>query len=328
MAAGFRIQAKAVLFTWNVTEPKSAQEALDELSTKIQWENVLHYTVCAEEGTHWHLHAYIEFKSRIDNLVNFWNLWGVTPHVSPNTTSGSGFSQAVRRGSFYVANEYKKTFRSHAMNFRPCEHYSVKTQWVIDQWSQEKLRDPIECAGRYNCLTQPFKTMVSLSQGSKTTLARREFYMYRELELAQRQKPFKEYPALDLFRGQFATVASRYNFMWIWGDSKLGKTELAKSLSVDFWHHRNSIDWQGYDPLVHRVIIFDDVAEPEQYIMHHKMLFQANCISTVNCSKTNCFALQIDTGEKMLVVCSNTAPYTDWVTQNAYVLHVTEPTWA
>lgn len=328
MSMGFRIHAKAVLFTWNLRDNKSAADALEALEVKSGWANVMHYTICAEQGTHWHIHAYVEFNKRIDNLVALWLLFGVTPNVQPNTTSGSGFNVAVRRGSFYVANEYKKGFQSHIMNFAPCMHYSVRTQWVIDQWSQEKLRDPVECAGRYNCLTQPFKSLVTMSQGAKTNLARREFMADRELALAQTQKPFKRFEMLDAFLAQFTTVQRRYQFMWIWGDSKLGKTELAKSLTVDNWHHRNSIDWQGYDPLIHKAVIFDDVAEPEQYIMHHKMLFQANVVSTVNCSKTNCFAVPIDTVEKMLIVCSNTAPYTDWVCQNSFVLHITEQTWA
>ena len=326
--AGFRLHCKAVLFTWNCKEPKSADDAYGELSTLPHWELVMWYTICAEEGSHWHIHAYVEFKKRVDHSADGWKLWGVAPDIRANTTSGSGFNQAVRRGSFYVANEYKKTFRSHLMNFVPGQHYSVKTQWVIDQWSQDKLRDPVECAGKYRCLTPPFKAMVSMSQGAISSLERREFISQRNLELAQQRKAFKVYEAVTLFTEQFKTTQARYNFLWIWGESKLGKTELAKSLAEHYWHHRNSINWAEYRADKHIAVIFDDCGEPEVYITNHKMLFQANEITTVNTSRTKCFALEVDCVQKMIIVCANHPPYTAWVLANCFVLHVTEPTWA
>lgn len=166
---GFRLNCHAALFTWNTPDETSAAEALELLKALPCWGLVDKYTICAEMESHWHIHAYLEFHKRIDHSSAGWKIREIAPNVQPNRTKGSGYSQAVRRGSFYVANEFKKSFRSHVMNFFPGgsddggASYSVKTQWVIDQWSQNKLRDPLECAGRYKCCTGPFEKLVQTS---------------------------------------------------------------------------------------------------------------------------------------------------------------------
>ena len=330
---GFHLRCSAVLLTWNVQGNPSATEALELLKETPHWELVKHYTICAEFESHWHIHAYLEFNKRVDHAATGWLLEGVAPNVQPNRTNGSGFSQAVKRGSFYVANEYKKSFRSNVMNFYPAGSdtggatYSVKTQWVIDQWSQGKLRDPVECAGRYRCLTPPFKAMVTMSQGQQTSLARQEFLKARRLRLAAMTKPFKSFPECETFAKQFQTDRFRYHFMWFWGNTQLGKTELAKSLDANFLHHKNSIDWMEWDAMKHSTVIFDDCGDIESYILHHKMLFQASDKTTVNTSRTNCHALEVDTTAKRIIVCANHPPLDGWIIDNCIELHITEPTW-
>ena len=169
--------------------------------------------------------------------------------------------------------------------------------------------------------------MVSMSQGGINTIERREFIKVRNLKLAQLRTPFKTYFEIDKFKAQFKNELPRYKFLWIWGETRLGKTELAKDINEAFYHHRNSIDWAEYRPNEHYAVIFDDCNEMENYITNHKMLFQANEITTVNTSKTNCFALTVDTVEKMLIICSNQPPCTTWVRENSFVLHITAPTW-
>ena len=324
---GYKLNCKAVLFTWNVHGKPSANDALGALEQTPHWDNVMRYTICAEEASHWHIHAYLEFKKRVDHSADGWKLWNVAPDIRPNTVSGTGFATAVRRGSFYVANEYKHSFRSHVMNFYPAADYSVKTQWLIDQWSQGKIRDAVQCAGKYRCLTQPFKQLVTMSQGQQTSLDRQEFITERRARLFAQARPFKRYPEVDAFMEQFKKDKFRYSFLWLWGVSKLGKTELAKSLEPQLWHHRNSINWADYNSSEHNSIIFDDCPEIETYITNHKMLFQASEVTTVNTSRTNCYALEVDTIAKRITVCANHPPFTTWVLANAHVLNITEETW-
>ena len=67
----------------------------------------------------------------------------------------------------------------------------------------------------------------------------------------------------------------------------------------------------------HTAIIFDDCAEPEVYITNHKMFFQASEVITVDTtSRTNCFALEVDTGKKMIIVCADHPPCTGWPIQS------------
>ena len=97
----FRLQCKAALFTWNCKKQISAEDAFAELSTLPHWNLVMRYTICAEEGSHWHIHAYLEFTKRVDHSADGWKMLDVGPNIRPNTTSGSAFNTAVRRGSFY-----------------------------------------------------------------------------------------------------------------------------------------------------------------------------------------------------------------------------------
>lgn len=329
---GFSLKCKAALFTWNVQGTPDAAAALAELLEKPQWGLVKHYTICAEEEGHWHIHAFLEFSRQVDHLSDVWILWGVLPNIQVNGTTGSGFNTAVRRGSFYVANEYKKSFRSNVMNFYPAgrgigESYAVKLQWIIDQWSQNKLRNPVECAGNYMCLTPSFKSMVSMTENQRVNMGRRAILQKRQEVLAVNRVAFKSYPIIDEFLKQFETEQFRYSFLWLSGESKLGKTELAKSLSEPYWHHRNSINWDGYDPSKHQSIIFDDCGDMESYILHHKMLFQASEVTTVNTSRTNCFALEVDTVGKKIIICSNGTFIDKWVEANCFLLQIREPTW-
>jgi len=337
----FRLQCTAVLLTWNIPEGAmseypgrpSAMEAYIMLLNSLHWPLVKHYTICAELEAHWHIHAYLVFHKKVDHSTAGWMLYGAMPNVSPNTTTGSGFSTAVNRGSFYVANEYKKSFQSHTMNYFPAgadgggATYSVKTQWVIDQWSQSKLRDAVECAGKYKCLTPPFKALVTMSQGQITSLDRRNFHAERAAVLQSDVCPFKTYPECDEFLKQFEKQQFRYKFLWISGETRLGKTQLAKSFDSNFYHHKNSINWADYNPSKHSTIIFDDCSAIDEYILHHKMLFQASEVTTVNTSRTNCFALEVDTVCKKIIVCSNTISMHEWIEANCIYLDIVEPTW-
>lgn len=325
--SGYRLQCKAALFTWNCQKQVSAQEALEAIKTLSHWQLVMWYTICAEEGSHWHIHAYFEFSKTVDHAADGWKLWDIAPNIQTNKTKSNGFSTAVRRGSFYVANEYKKSFRSHTMNFVPGENYSVKTQWIIDQWSQDKIRDPVECAGKYRCLTPSFKAMVTMSQGQISDIDRQEYHLQRGMALAAKRKTFKVFEEIVRFTDQFKEDEERYKFLWIWGESCLGKTTLAKNVSNKVWHHRNSIDWAEYKPTDSDAILFDDCPNIEEYIMNHKMLFMAGEITTVNTSRTNCYALRVDSVGKMIMVCANHPPCNPWTVHNSMVLHVTEQTW-
>jgi len=326
---GFRLRCKAALFTWNIPENWSAQQALECLQTLPNWKHVKHYTICAEMESHWHIHAYLEFQHKVDHSSWTWEICKTKPDARPNTTSGSGFSQAVKRGSFYVANEFKKSFRSHAMNYYPagCDpgaSYSVKTQWVIDQWSQNKLRDAVLCAATYKCLTPPFKAMVSMSENVAKSSARKQATLDHQQAFEAMKLPFCIVPEWDDFTTQFKHFQKRYHFMWFWGPSQTGKTEfvLSQFHPDTIFVMKGGINFTNYNPDKHDAILFDDCPNIEDFILAKRALFQAGSIDNqVGNSATNCYAMEVDTLGKKLIVCANTGPSDPWTLANCFVKH-------
>ena len=47
------------------------------------------------------------------------------------------------------------------------------------------------------------------------------------LNLAQRQMPFRSFPAIENWKEQYDTEVSRYKFLVLVGRSRMGKTQLA-----------------------------------------------------------------------------------------------------
>ena len=59
-------------------------------------------------------------------------------------------------------------------------------------------------------------------------------------------------------------------------------------------------------------------------------MFQAGCKNSINTSNTNCHADEVDLVDKLLIICSNSPPYHDWIIGNSIELHITEhvsPIW-
>jgi len=339
-AAKHHLKCKAVLLTWNVVNRYNSNQFLEKLQELSVFENVLRYTICAEHEGHYHLHAYLEFKKQVDHATQNWCVDTVHPNARPNTTKGSGFTTACKRGHFYVANKYKKSFVSHVMNYFPAGEesgasYSVKGQWVIDQWSQNKLRDPVDCAGHYRCLTPSMKMMFQMSENVLVSEERLRYHVEMDAILAAEDRPFKTYPEITKWLEHHSVPRRRYHFLWLWGDSELGKTQLALSLCKAPFHHKNAIAWKGdkvqgaYNPSKHDGIVFDDIKNMCEYVEENKIMFEAKGVTQVGSSKTNIYQEDIDSRGKKIIVCTN-SPVPggwSWIHHNAVFLHIDRPTW-
>jgi len=213
--------------------------------------------------------------------------------------------------------------------------YAVRGQWVIDQWQQNKLTDGVACAGHYRCLTSSMQDMMTRSEAVLVSEKRQEFHREWDFMLSSKMKPFKKYDVIVEWMKQYNSPAERFDFLWIWGDSKFGKSKLAMSLCKAPFRHKNSISWSGdskqgkYCPMKHDGIIFDDIKNICDYIVDNKIMFQASEVTTVNTSKTNLYAEQKDTRGKMIIICSNDEcfPGWKWIHSNARFLEIKEPTW-
>jgi hypothetical protein len=145
--------------------------------------------------------------------------------------------------------------------------------------------------------------------------------------LAREVKDFRVIQVVEDWKVQYETVRARYQFLWLSGMSGLGKTMFAYTLGINVFLHSAGANWHDYDPVNHDLILFDDVYDMEDYINKHKPIFQASRSTTVNTSRTNCFAQVVDTAGKKLVICHNDPPSQRWVVANCIHYAVTEPLW-
>lgn len=318
----YRVRAQAFLLTYKgMVYP-------DQFLCMEVWARVEQYSLCHERGGITHTHAYIVLRETPDILVTKFEVDGLPlPNVQPCRGRGRSAHRARDRGHFYVFCRYKTTHLFSQANYRPVRDYAVDTTWVRDLWQQGKVDNAIECAAEYRCLTPQFEAMVNRCRAQLGQAGRRQYLADRERQLAKVVRPFRILEEIEHWKQQYKGVRMRYHFLWLYGPTQMGKTQLAKSLGSNPCVHSAGVTWSDYNPVVHDVIIFDDIFDTERYILHHKAMFQASGVVTVNTSKTNCHATFVDTTDKKIVVCNNNPPMDAWIIGNCVVARITEPVW-
>jgi hypothetical protein len=318
----YGIRSQAALFTWQRHFDVSEFENMDGFKHVKEW------SYCRERAQRDHTHAFVVFTERVDGLPLYNFAYdGIAPHCVPSGSRGRSARRNWDRAHFYVFCPHKTTHIASDGNYRPGRDYAVETSWVVQLWRQNKIDEVVECCAAFRCLTPTLEGVVT-----RTIAKQREGKRKAELDRRSRileagRKDFRVIHAVEFWREQYENVLPRYKFLWLSGPSGLGKSQFAKSLAVGTHWHSAGVSWAGYDPVEHEMIIFDDIYDQEDYISKHKPIFQASRTVTVNTSKTNCFAQSVDTAGKKIVVCSNYAPRTTWVTANCVHYEVTEPLW-
>ena len=340
----FQIKAKHVLFTYNElpleisTHPITTPSQKTQLVGDVKKEVDKHrpdfpdkVSFCIEELSRRHLHIARTSDTQIDCQVSpAFDLYDKRPSdIQPNTTKGSGYNTSRDRTHFYVQCQYKKGYIGGSTNYVAGRDFVVKEKWILDLWKTRKIADEdVEaCLVFYNCATQ--RALLDIMVNIK----KRKHEHFIELDrdrtevLSSMKRDFKSYELFDIFREQFSRVDFRYNFLIITGRSKLGKTLLAKHQFTNPFMHCDVICWQGYDPVEHDCVIFDDVKDIYRYVVANKALFQSNDYQVVQTSSTNCHSMRIRLIGVPLIITYNTPPQNDWIHANSYHIHLDEPTY-
>ena len=152
---------------------------------------------------------------------------------------------------------------------------------------------------------------------------------------------FIEFPAIENWKLQYHPdvwgSVTRFKFLVLWGPSRMGKTEMAKSLfgsNYTFIANCQGVDepnMQTFNPQLHRCILFDE-ATPEM-IMKNKVLFQAGPSGvTLQESPTQMCARWIFLYQNPMIVCTNTWKHDEewqgefeWLRCNSVSIHITSP---
>lgn len=325
----FHIKSRAILLTYNGLSLDSLDAFTELIQNSPCWGAIARWSLCMEEASSLHFHAFLEGEKQLDHELSNWELLGVTPNCQCNSVKGSGARPSLDRGHFYVACRFKTSSLDHSTNYHPAQDYVVKSQWLLNLFCTQKVTGPnaLNAAADYGTLTKHFEDQITRSDDRMRHCARIQKKRERQEALVATYTAYKVYPQQIEFLEQFLHLKGRYKFFIIWGEeSGLGKSDFAKSLFENPFLHDNSISWAGYDDEVHDGIIFDDVHDIYRYVSHNRNLFQARGEVKVNTSATNCYAMSIDVTQKPIIVTTNYEPTNPWVEQNSIVLEVDKPT--
>lgn len=320
---GFRIRAEAFLLTYRgLVYP-------DQLRCLRPWQDVQEWTLCHEKGGQMHSHLYIvNRKGDYDVSIKDWIVQDLQqPDCSPCKAKGSSARRSRDRGHFYVFCEYKTTHLWSGGNYRPCKDYAVDLTWVKTLWQQGKVDDAVCCAAAYRVLTSAFESSVKRCMAQSQKITRREYHERRDVVLRAQRLPFRTYPTVEDWKAQYYFEQPRYKFLWLVGPTQMGKSSFARSLVSEPFIHVAGVSWASYNAAVHTGIIFDDCFDMTPYILKYKALFQCSGVASTNTSATNCYALDVDTAGKMMIVCSNSPSDDEWIVSNSFQVVIDQPVW-
>lgn len=318
---GFVITATAFLLTYQSFVPEETFKALTVFDDVCEW------SICHERGSHDHTHVFVVLKKPPNRMPLDRFMIGALPNCSPSSARGKSFRRSWDRAHFYVICEYKTTHVWSGGNYQPMRDYAVDTIWVTTLWKQNKLTEVVECCARYRCLTPTLESVVTRTEIKNREVKRRIALHERSERLRCDMKDFRFVVEVEYWKLQYETVRPRYQFLWLSGPSGMGKTMYAQTLGTCTFLHSAGVNWNSYDPVNHDLILFDDVYDMEDYINKHKPIFQASRSTTVNTSRTNCFAQLVDTAGKKIVICSNEMPTQRWVLANCIHYQCLDPMW-
>lgn len=340
MANEFRIQAKAMLMTWQGLEDGQSGPLQYDFDVIKEWlinHDCKCFSVCEEKAARRHYHAYIEYHEKVNKKKHQYAINGAEPHDVQINRATKYHYRACAEGHFYVYCKYKNT---HVQSFTNCS--SVPTCRAIYNLCREQKMSPsdaVDCATEYRMVEG-----INAMKRDVDSLIQQEKRKWHEEYIAECQKkaksvitrPFKSIPAVTQWYLQYIHFRDRYDFLLLVGPSKMGKTQYAKHLLPEAKVFELSTNWREFDPRVHKGIIFDDVSQFEddsksifQYIMNNKPLFQA-CASeiTLGKSKTGIYEYSVCVYKQPIIVCCNFDHFESragWIDSNACIVKVTEP---
>jgi hypothetical protein len=335
LAPKFEVRGKAVLLTWQLPEYAPSQyyyeTVMDQVEALDAFSKVVRASICVERGRHLHMHAYLEFGKKYEGTIDdFATFFGPCCDVQTNTVSGSGYRAAADRGHFYVACHYKATFVANRVTYKPASDYVVRTDWCLRLWGSDKIAPDmaIPCMAEFRCLSPAAEAMVKRVNTVNAGLKRQAWIDERQRRLKKTLVAYKPCEVGQCWLAEYQKEKFRYDFIWYYGPSKFGKTKRVESWFDNPFTHESAIAWEGYDPLKHDCVIFEDCKDMNDYICRHKSLFKGEKVTKVGTSKTNWAAQTVDCVAKPIVVFSNNErPQDPWVVANCYFVEVTEPTW-
>lgn len=321
---GYRLRGTAAMLTYqNVHIPFS------EVENAPWWPAVKRFTWALEVGPvteRAHTHLYVEFAVKPDIFQERLRLSNVVPDIRVQRGGGYGRS-SYDRAHCYLQVAGKQGSQQLRTNWTLGEDFHPKAEWVMGFFAKGKIQDPRPVLLRYRISTPQLEYRVRHQLALEAKEARAAFKRARRDALRTEDKPFRQIEKVDAWLAGYSVVKHRYDFLWLHGPSKMGKSMFARNLLGEVFVHKNHVSWSGYDPTFHKGIIFDDVHEIHEYVIRNKLMFQSSGEVSAQTSATNLYAIEVDTEQKPIIVCHNDPPTDNWTLRNCVVVACYQEMW-
>lgn len=332
---GFRVAYKAGLLTYNnpvfgdgdINYQKFLEEMRDELRGKFKQDII--FSLCVEQESRVHLHLFFQCEFVIDCDLQYFatKKSGKVSDCKPNN------GKNVDQGHWYVQTHWKK---SHICSIFDRLIECPAEKWLMDKWKQRKIDKIKEALADHKLLKPQLIQQIDCQNNYYENQHIQKLLGERQAALDDIIVPFVVNDTVENWKEQFTKLQHRYSFLVLCGPSKMRKTEFAKSLFKNAFHHKDKIDWDGYSWLNNGSIIFDDCNNPDhiwKFVKQNKMMFQASGVVPVNTSATNCYKRDICVAQKPIIVCTNdqlcdkycTEEYRQWIVANCVWVNVVLP---
>lgn len=298
-----------------------------------------------EEGVirmHCHVHHRHPARVRV-NKASQLLYRGCLPHKCDAFMGQARVRKSCGSQAMYYLRCPKIGMVLHGGTLQPFKDFQVNGDWVMNLLQAGKIA--YQDAREQIILTT--KNLPRLLSGLDRWWQEHRLLQVKKVEsevmrqLAAKKKPFRDIPKVRAWIKTFSVVRFRYKFLVLCGPSGKGKTQYAVSLAREGaclelnMASAPEADLRDYDPLVHEVILFDEIT-PKQ-VLSQKKLFQAPPTRlSMASSATNCHSYQVWVHAKKMICCSNTWHHevaqlnsadAEWIKSNSVVLDVDKPLW-
>lgn len=301
----------------------------EQFSKTPWWPAVKRFSWALEVGSiteREHTHVYIEFSVKPDLWQEALRVNGVVPNIQVQRGGGYGRT-SYDRAHCYLQVAGKLGSQQVHTNWHIGEDFYPKAEWIMGFFSKGKIDDPRPILMQYRISTPFLENRIRHQLALEAKEKRAAFKKARQEQLQAAERPFRTIEKVDDWLATFSTVQYRYDFLWLHGPSKMGKSMYARSLFRNCFVHKNHIAWSGYDPTNHAAVIFDDVHDIHEYVVRNKLMFQCSGEVSAQTSATNLYAIEVDTEQKPLIVCHNDPPCDSWTLRNCVVVACYQEMW-
>ena len=317
------MHAQGFLLTYNREEPPLTEADYDGFAAWIEgpftekhklW-RVSHTFERCPETNNMHIHAFIEFKTRIDWPTTDNVVWmNVRPNVQANWNSleeglnsrARGFVRlSLDGGHYYTFVDKIGSIRSGG-NYRPFKHYAPRPEKTIDRWwSQGKISDDV-----YE--RESAKFGVGADRRLRDVAAKRSF-----MKMTAGDSQIAQYPPIpdeDMpiqvvhWKQQLCVQQDRFVALVMYGPSRTGKTCLGRQFGPHLYF-RSSINWQLWQDTSREsrsYVVFDDVDWQSYTRDQHKAIMSGQ--ATFDMCSSHAFMRTISHGVPVVILLNDETP--------------------